>query len=130
MSKCLINGCALYDLAREEYLWSDLHEEGDCFIFLGTTRQPRTDEEHKVGLVANWLPGDPTHAPSPPGAIRRNLMVITMATSARPFTRGGFVVVRKDHCSLNEPALTHINHGLDVERKLLDRMMEGRKNHG
>lgn len=127
MSKCLINGCALYDLAREEYLWGDLHEEGDCYIFVGTIRLPRTDAEHKEGPVANWLPGDPNHAP---GVRTRELKVIRMAASARPFIRGGFVVAQKNHCVPNQNAWEHITAGLETERKLLNRMMEGRKNHG
>ena len=35
MSQCIITGCAL-QLPNDGYVWGDLHEEGDCYVFNGS----------------------------------------------------------------------------------------------
>lgn len=50
MSKCIITGCGL-DIGGESYYWGDLHEQGDQWIFNGTTRQGEAREVEKAAIL-------------------------------------------------------------------------------
>ena len=87
MPRCIITGCALVDIARDAWVWGDLHEEGDCYVFNACLDNGETDWRY-------------TDAPS----ASREVQLYGV-----PFERRGVIVFAKSRGQLNAAAQAHID---------------------
>lgn len=85
MAQCVITGCALVDTFGERWMWGDLHEEGDCYVFNGTNV-----------WKTHPLPGD---------------HIKQVAIEGSTFEKRGVAVFEKSVAVLNDAARAYLNPG-------------------